>query len=95
MENIVVCPESVAAFRELMTNPGKHGLSFPSLDNCFIASDTPTAKHILFKQYVDLINKPLPKIFFYIVMDEVFPKIGIDPTNNCAGYYLKVKNQST
>jgi hypothetical protein len=91
MENIILCPESVAAYKELLTNPAANGLDIKPIGEYFEASETPTAKHILFEQFIAVIKKPLPKIFFYIIMDEMHPQCGKDE-NGFMGYYLKLKN---
>lgn len=79
----------MAAYKELMVNPSVHGLDFPPLSDCFESFEAGTAKHILFKEYLDKIKKPLPKIFFYIVMDELYPVVKAADGN--LGYKLKIK----
>ena len=69
---MTLSPEAVAAYKELMTNPKQHGLEFPPLSEVFVKCEEATAKHILFEQYVALIKKPLPKVMFYIIMDELY-----------------------
>jgi len=89
---IILCPEAVAAYKELMTNPKGNGLDIPSLEECIVVSDTIIAKHILYQQYIDLIQKPLPKVFFYIIIDELhFDKMGKGSDGNF-GYKLKINN---
>jgi hypothetical protein len=64
-----ISEESIAAYQTILTNPAEHGFTFKPLDECFEPADEATPKHILFQQYVDYINAPLPKFFFYIIMD--------------------------
>lgn len=42
METITLCPESVAAYKELMTEPKKHGIDIPALSECFSPADEGT-----------------------------------------------------
>lgn len=91
MENIILCPETVDAYRKLMTDQKPHGLDMPSLSECFQDSTEGTPKDILFKMYIEKIgNKPLPKVFFYIVMDEIYHDKIIKCTNGDIGYKLKM-----
>lgn len=88
----VICTESISAYRELMTNPNKHGLEIPSLSECFELYEAGTPKHILFKEYIERIgNKPLPKVFFYIVMDELHADKLVKCADGNIGYKLKIK----
>lgn len=94
MNEIVLSPESVNAYKTLMTDPKNHGLTMPSLDECFEEAGEATAKHILFQQYIDVIQKPLPKVFFYIIMDELYPKQIDKAADGCLGYKLKIKERA-
>lgn len=89
MDTITLCPESVAAYKELMTNPKGNGINMPALHECFQVTTKATPKHILFNQYIELIKKPLPKVFFYIIMDELHEVVKCDDGN--LGYNLKIK----
>lgn len=90
MSEIILCPESVAAYKELMTNPKGNGLDIPSINECIVEGDTIIAKHLLYQQYIELIKKPLPKVFFYIIVDELhYDKIGKGVDGNL-GYKLKI-----
>lgn len=101
MSTIQLNKESVAAYKTLLTQPKEHGMDFKPLTEYFVKSETATAQHILFKQFVDEIKKPLPKIFFYIIMQEIygFPngydndnKFGDSPNaQGCLGWFLKFK----
>jgi len=84
-------PQSVDAYKQLMTKPKDHGLDIPALEECFDEFEEGTPKHILYQQYIDKIQKPLPKVFFYIIMDELyFKKITKCPDGNL-GYKFKIK----
>lgn len=84
---------TVSAFRTILRDPSKYGFKFNPIQECFERSEKPTAKHILYQQYIKLIkNSGLPKIFFYIIMDELYASIeGKDEAGNL-GYYLKIKD---
>lgn len=89
MASIELNTESVAAYKEALTNPSKHGLPIRATQDCFIKSETVTAKHILAKQYMDECNGNLPKIFCYIVMDQVFGQCNGKDKDGLLGYHLK------
>jgi hypothetical protein len=79
--------QTIDAYRELLTNPEKHGLPFKALAECFKASDKITAKHIIYGQFINYLKKPLPKVIFYIIMDELFGCDGKDEKGDL-GYKL-------
>ena len=85
---MTLTPEAVAAYKTLMTKPKENGLDFPPLSEVFEATENATAKHILFQQYIDLIKKPLPKVMFYIIMDELYPQAKAADGN--LGYCIRV-----
>lgn len=86
---MILSDETIGAFRSLMFEPEKHGLPFPPFKECFGASTTVRAQHLLFADYIDVIGgRPLPKIIFYVMMREAFgPPNGKDENGNL-GYYL-------
>lgn len=84
-----ITPEVIAAYKELVLNPQKNGLPIDSLTDCFEKSDTVTAKHLLAESYINHINKPLPKIILYIIMDDVFGQCDGKDENKDLGYHLK------
>lgn len=70
-------PGAVDAYKKLMTDPKTYGMDFEPLSEVFKPSDEATAKHLLYEQYLVRINKTkdrLPKVFFYIIMDELYPQ---------------------
>ena len=82
-------PQAIGAYKELLSNPSKHGFSFKPLKDYFEESETVTAKHILFDQLLLSIRVPLPKVVFYILMDEMYGgTIGKDESGY-VGYHLK------
>ena len=82
-------PETVNAYKTIMLDPGKYGFKFKGIKEVFIKSKKCTANHILFKQYIEYINKPLPKVLFYIIMMEVFGQCN-GKDNSDLGYFLEL-----
>lgn len=82
-------PQTVDAYKTLITNPKENNLPFDSITDCFDKSKDVTAKHILAKQYIDYIDKPLPKVILYIIMDQIFGQCNGKDANGDLGYYLK------
>lgn len=88
---MVLSPETVNAYKELLTNPQKHGLQFKPLHECFEEIEEVTPKHLLFEDFANYLQKPLPKVIFYIIMDELyFHLIDKDEKTNNLGYRLKL-----
>lgn len=88
---MVLSPETVNAYKELLTNPQKHGLSFKPMNECFEETEEVTPKHLLFEAFSNYLQKPLPKVIFYIIMDELYSHlIGKDETMKDLGYRLKL-----
>ena len=84
--------ESINAYKTIIENPQDYGFSFKPLGECFNeANDDPTPKHILFKEYVDYIQKPLPKVFFYLIMDRLYPQG--KASSGHFGYKVKLKKE--
>lgn len=71
-ETIQLSPGFVAAYKELLTNPKKNGFDFRPITECFREIETVTPKHELFNVYIEYLQKPLPKVIFYIIMDELY-----------------------
>lgn len=83
-------PALISAYRDIIFNPSKHGLEFKPMKDCFEKSDEVTAKHILHFKFMIYINKPLPKVIFYILMDELFGFGDGKDENGYLGYHLKI-----
>ncbi|MCX6216520.1 hypothetical protein [Spirosoma sp.] len=65
-------------------------MDFKPIQECFQPSDKVTAKHLLFEQLISLIKVPLPKVIFYILMDEMYGDTIGKSEDGCAGYALSV-----
>ena len=73
---IPLTPQSVALFRSFVEHPEEHkGCNYKPIHECFEKSDTCTPQHILFHQYLAYLRRPLPKVFFYIIMEEIYPEL--------------------
>jgi hypothetical protein len=81
---------SVSAHRQLLTDPSKFGLSFKPISEYFQPAEKATAKHLLFEQFVNEIEVPLQKVFFYIIMDELYATSIGKADDGCAGYKLSI-----
>lgn len=87
-------PEAVSAYKELITEPNKHSLELTAITDFFIESDKVTAKHILAKAYTDHIQKPLPKVILYIIMDEIYGQCFEKGDDGNLGYRLTFNSSS-
>lgn len=84
-------PELIAAYKKIMSNPKKHKMNFPSLEEIFEDSEESIAKHLVFNKYIEIVKVPnvISKLVFYIIMDKMFKtKIAADGN---LGYCLKFK----
>lgn len=88
---MVLSTEAVNSYKELLTNPDKYGLEFKPLNECFEESTEVIPKHILFETFLSYLQKPLPKVILYIIMDEQYAHlIAKDPESGNLGYKLKL-----
>jgi len=69
-------PEVIERFKDFLVNPLKWQCSYKPLHEFFIEGDHYEPQDKLFKAYLDYIKKPLPKVIFYIIMQEEFPQFG-------------------
>jgi hypothetical protein len=81
--------ESINAYKTILEDPAKHGFDFRPLSECFEKAEQATPAHLLFKEFLDYIQKPLPKVFFYIIMDRLYPKA--KAPNGDMGYLVTFK----
>ncbi|NDV96467.1 hypothetical protein D0T84_16320 [Dysgonomonas sp. 521] len=93
---MVLNEQTVNAYKELLINPQKHNLKITSITDFFAPSEIVIAKDILAKSYIDHINKPVPKIIIYIIMDDLYGAcIEKDSNNGNLGYKLTYKQQQS
>lgn len=74
MDAIPLTKETIAQFTDFLVNPQKYNCNYKPLKECFVEGDHYEPQHLLYNQYVNYIKKPLPKPFFYIIMQEQFPE---------------------
>ncbi len=82
-------PEVVAMYKDFLVNPAKHKLDYKPISECFEKSETVTAKHILWHEYIAYLQRPLHKVIGYIIMDEVFGQCDGKDEKGSLGYHLK------
>lgn len=70
---MILDEQTVNEYKKMLSNPKEYNLPFKSLRELFIPSDKAVAKHILYEDYQKAIDRNIPKIIFYIIMDEIFP----------------------
>lgn len=86
---MILNEQTVSEYRNLLANPKENGLPFPSFREIFLPSDEAIAKHIVFEKYQKIINRNIPKLIFYILLDEIFPQK--NDSSGCLGYCLSFK----
>ena len=69
---MTLTPELIEAYKKMITNPKEYNLEFESLGEIFEKSEIAIAKHLVYDSYLLRIKKPVPKVIFYIIMDEMF-----------------------
>ena len=76
MPELNLSPSVVAQYKEFLMHPEKfENCDYKPLEECFVPADEYTPQHILYNQYVEYLQKPLPKVIFYIIMQEVYPTL--------------------
>lgn len=74
-QTIHLTPQTIAQYKDFLTHPEKYpNCDYKPLHEIFTENDTVTPQDILYQQYIQYINKPLPKFIFYIIMEEEFPQ---------------------
>jgi len=90
MQSIPLTPQTVALFRKFVEHPEEcEGCDYKPIRECFEKSDTCTPQHILFNEYIAYLRRPLPKAFFYIIMEEIYPELKGKAETGEFGYYLR------
>ena len=94
LEPFLLTPAVIRRFTDFLVNPHEYNFDYKPLKECFVEGDHYEPQHLLYQQYVDYIQKPLPKVVFYIIMQEQFPEyFGKDDrpgTRHDLGYKLKL-----
>ena len=90
INTMILNKETVDAYETILNNPSEYGLPIKPITEWFEECEEVTAKHELFEQLVNAIQRPMPKVIFYILMDKMYPsRIGND-SKGCAGYGLRL-----
>ena len=90
---IPITPETVALVKDILMS-GIKG-KYPAFDKCFVEAETVRAKHLLYQDYVERTGCQIPKVFIYIVMDDILgmPHGKAEEKENapgCLGYRLRL-----
>lgn len=89
MDKEYLTEDHIKAYKTILCNPEEYRLNFRPMKDCFEKSETVTANHTLAEVFLEYVNRPLPKLIIYILMDDLFgPCNGKDHDGNL-GYYLK------
>ncbi len=89
---MTLSPEAVAAYKKLLENPKDNGFDFLPLNEVFEVTEVSIAKHLLYDQYLKVINRTrehLPKVIFYIIMDDIYNQKKADDGN--LGYCVQIR----
>lgn len=69
----------------------EHAKKEINIQQYFIRSEVCTPKHLLFKEFTEKTKwANLPKIIFYILMDELYPRSIAKAPNGDLGYLLEI-----
>lgn len=90
MQTIVITAQTVKQHRDMMLTPKEVGLKFPSLIECFEDSKKITPKAVLYEQYTEKVGRLIPKIYFYMIMDQVYYSRGGKTPDGLLGYKLQL-----
>lgn len=83
-------PAAIDAYKKLLTSPAEYGFfDYKPIREFFQESEEVTAKHTLAEAYIKHINRPLPKVVLYIIMDEIYGQCVHKDKNGNLGYKLK------
>lgn len=83
---ILITPATVKMAKDILLS----GKNFKPFNELFETSEQVTAKHKLFEQFVTVTGCQIPKIFIYIVMDDIFGNCTEKDEDGNLGYRLKL-----
>lgn len=89
---MILAPETIDAYKDALMHPIENGLDFKPLTELFEKSEQAIAKNLVYEQYLISINKTnnqVPKVIFYIIMDEMYQQKKADDGN--FGYCVTLK----
>jgi len=81
---------SVAAYRAILEDPKKFGFPFRPIQEMFDQSEEVTASHLLFQAFQEEVPG-LPKLMFYIILEEIYGGPNGKDKNGNLGYHLSFK----
>ena len=81
-------PELIEMFKGMLSDPKASNLPFRPLAECFVKTEQATPKDVLFKQYLEYLQRDLPKVVFYIIMDQLYGDLVAKAENGNLGYKL-------
>lgn len=88
---------TINQYKDFLENPQKYECNYKPIKECFAPSKYVTPQDKLYELYVAHIDKPLPKVVFYIIMQELYDEYrGKAPYDEKTkkggelGYYLRV-----
>lgn len=99
MKKLIITPDVINHYKGLLVHPEKYGCTYQPLHEVFVECDGVTPQDILFNQYLNYIKEPLPKVVFYIIMEQEFTTYkGVEPKDENGkggriGYRLKIKEE--
>ncbi len=92
---MTLTPEAVEAYLHIMENPAEYNFDFKPLSQLLVKSDKITAQHILYREYIDCIqNSNIPKVIFYIILQDKYGACHGKDDAGCFGYYLTVQKDA-
>jgi hypothetical protein len=84
--------DTIAVYTDLLTKPNEHGLDIPALSEVIETTEEATAKYLIYELYLVRVGRSkhvIPKVVFYIIMDNLYP-IKKDE-GGYLGYCVRVK----
>lgn len=88
--NIPLTQQTIDLYTDFLVNPEKYNCDYRPLKECFKIVEKITPQDELYKQYVSYINKPLPKLVFYIIMRDMYPTLfGADMYKDDSGELIR------
>jgi hypothetical protein len=89
--SIELTPAAIEAYKEAVSNPSKHNLKMRLFAECLQKSETITASHILFDAYHKNENHKVPKVIFYMLLEDIYGQAQGKDGDGYAGYFLSFK----
>lgn len=97
MSELIITSDVIDHYKDLLVHPDKYGCTYQPLHEVFTECEEVTPQDKLFNHFISYIKKPLPKVLFYIIMEQEFAAYkGVEPKDENGkggriGYRLKIK----